>query len=281
MTFRRFAIAALFAVAAVLCWRDWRKRHPAPRPDFEVFDVAARARKISSESPQAISLTDVYDYAPSGSAHLHIFGKGVVCQLHIHESSEEATIPVMGSPKVTQRFGVDGKIEEKSAIYPEGTMIVSPPNCAHEWANISQTEGHASLVFTLGTGFSGNLFVAPTDPRILTGKAPTIVDPKSDLAAFEAGSERLRAVTMPITSAHVEEVLLKDSFEVKPLDRTAVFLYAVAGEGHVEAPQRIGFPPETLVVARTPRALKVVADGGAAIAFYLVEIPRPADPSKD
>jgi hypothetical protein len=280
VTFRRFAIAVLFAVAAVLSWRDWRKRHPPPRPDLEVFDVAARARQISTESPEAISLTDVYDYGEGGSAHLHIFGKGVTCQLHIHESSEEATIPVMGAPRVTQRFGVDGAIREKSATYAEGTMIVSPPNCAHEWANTSQTGGHASLVFTLGTGFSGNLFVAPSDARILTAKAPTIVDPQKDLEAFQAGSDRVREVKAPVTSARIEEVLSKDSFDVAAIDETVVFLYAIAGQAHVEAPERIAFPPETLVVVRTPRALKVVADGGAAIAFYLVEIPKRAHPPK-
>jgi hypothetical protein len=183
----------------------------------------------------------------------------------------------MGSPLVTQRFGERGAAQVKTARYAEGTMVVSPRDCAHEWVNASQTEGHASLVFTLGEAFPGNLFVAPTDPRILAAGAPHVVDLPEDLERFARGSDRLRQVIVPVTLGEISEVLLKDSFVVAPRAQTVTFVYAVAGKGHVEGAERIALGPKILVVARSSPELKIVADRDGPLALYIVRMPKKGD----
>ena len=269
---RRTAIVVGAVIAAVLIWLDWRRAHP---PDFEVFDVAARARKVSAASPEAESLADPYYFSPAGQVHLHVFGRGSTCHLHLHEHTEEATIPVWGSPRVTQRFGADGAIAAKVAQYPEGTLIVSHPDCAHEWVNLSKTEGHASLVFTLGAPFPGNLFVRPDDPRILQGAPPSVLDANADLEAFARGPERVRETPVPVASATIAEVLVKDEYVVPAREETVTFVYTAGGKGHLAGPPRpIALAPAILVVANTSPSLTLVADPGAPLAAFVFRIPR-------
>jgi hypothetical protein len=273
---RRATIAICGTGAATFCWLDWRLDHP---PDFQVIDVAARARAIAAAaSPQESSLTDVYYFAPGGSAHLHVFGKGFVCHLHLHEHTEEATITVWGSPRVTQLFGAGGTVETKAARYPEGTLIVSPPDCAHEWVNLSESEGHASLVFTLGAPFPGNLFVHPDDARILGSSPPQVFDAKGDLERFAQGPDRVSETRAPITLGAAAEVLVKDEYVVAPKERTVTFVYAVAGNGRLQGlagtPPAIALSPEILVIAHSSPALKVVADPAAPLALFVIRIPK-------
>ncbi len=242
---------------------------------MEVFDVGARARRISAEAPENPSQTDFYYKGEGGSAHLHIFGKSVVCQLHIHEYTHEATIPVMGSPIVKQRFAVRGDIESKRARYPEGTLIVSPPNCAHEWTNPSATEGHASLVFTLGASFPGNLFVAANDERILKARPPTIVDAREERARLIDGSDRQRRIDVPVEAGAVSALFLKDSMDITTDPDTVTFVYTVAGSGRLEAsPGPIPLAPTILVVVRRGPPLRVDANPSDPLALYVVRVPR-------
>jgi hypothetical protein len=278
-TLRRAAIGVGASVAAVLCFLVWRRAHPPP---FQVIDVAARAHELAAASPDADTLGDVYYFAPGGQVHLHIFGKGSTCHLHLHEQTEEATIPVWGSPRVTQLFAAPGTsrasssgIVTKVQRYPEGTLIVSPPYCAHEWVNESKTEGHASLVFTLGGAFPGNLFVAPDDPRILQSSAPSAFDANADLAAFEAGSDVFRETPVSIALGSISEVLVRGEYAIAPKEATVTFVYTTTGAGHLDgAPRPIALSPSILVVANRSPALKLVADPGKMLATFVVRIPK-------
>jgi hypothetical protein len=269
---RRGAIVACAAGACVFFWLDWRRRHP---PDFEVIDVGGRARALSAASPEADTLGEVYFWSPDGQVHLHVFGKGSTCHLHLHEHTEEATIPVWTAPRVTQRFGADGAIAEKAGRYEEGTLIVSFPNCAHQWENVSATDGHASLVFTLGGPFPGNLFVAPDDARILGAAPPFVLDSRSDLAAFATGPWRMRETRVPVTMASVAEVLLKSSYVIAAQDGVATFIYATAGKGRIEGgPKPVALSPTVLVIERKPVGLTLVADGAEPLAAFVARIPE-------
>jgi hypothetical protein len=89
----RAAIAVALLLLAAL---EWRLLHP---PGYHVFDVQGRAHEIARASPAEKSLTDTYYMGPGGSAHLHILGRAIICGLHLHEHTEEATVPVMGEPR--------------------------------------------------------------------------------------------------------------------------------------------------------------------------------------
>jgi hypothetical protein len=275
-TLRRGTIGVGAIAAAILVWLDWRRAHPPP---FRVIDVAARAHELAAESPDADTLGEVYYFAPGGQVHLHVFGKGSTCHLHLHERTDEATIPVWGSPRVTQRFGTTAgagrAIAAKTQTYPEGTLIVSPPSCAHQWTNESKTEGHASLVFTLGGPFPGNLFVAPDDPRILTSAAPSALDAKADLETFAAGTEPARETAAPITRGAISELLVRTAYVIAAAERTVTVVYTVAGEGHLEGPpQAIPLSPAILVIADESPPLRLVADAGKMLAAFVVRIPK-------
>jgi uncharacterized RmlC-like cupin family protein len=136
--------------------------------ELEVVDVGARARAIAARSPDAASLTDWYYRGARASAHLHVIGPGQTVRLHLHERATEAALPVIGAANVTQRAGGASSTSRRE----EGALVVSPPGCAHEWANASSDASQANLVFSIGEPFAGNVFVAPDDGRIAAAAAP-------------------------------------------------------------------------------------------------------------
>jgi hypothetical protein len=196
----------------------------------------------------------------------------VTCQLHLHEHTEEATVPVMGEPIVAQRFGD----RTKRGQYPEGTLIVSPPYCAHEWRNPLPDADHASLVFTLGAVFPGNTWVRETDPRIARGGVPTVFDPFSELARFVASSDRSREIVLPVAPGSISALFLKDSTMVARGPEAALLLYTLAGSGTVHGlAERVSIVPGMLIVVNARDvAMTIAADVDHPLAAYVVRMPN-------
>jgi hypothetical protein len=255
---------ALIGILALACLVLWGKPqliwYFVPTRDVEVFDVGARAKQLAHESPRGESLTDWYYRGPHGSAHLHVIGKGLTCELHLHERTVEATVPVMGSALVTQRYAVQAVLEEATAHYAEGTLIVSPPYCAHSWTNPSATSAHGSLVVTLGDAFPGNTFVGPDDPRILRGAEPLVFDPLGELERFTESGELQRTRDFPVAKGSLSAVFLKDSLSLEPSVQGPTLVYTIAGEGRVDGhSDRIPLSPTVLVVLHLEHAVRIVA----------------------
>jgi len=245
--------------------------------DVDVFDVGAEARQMAAGFKRGKPHKQIYYQGPGGTAHLHLIMPGQTIPLHIHERSEEATVPVMRRPVVTQRFASGGAIETKKAQYDEGTLIVSPRNCAHEWVNPFPDQFHASLVFTLGQTFTGNLFVSPDDVRIGTSAPAVILDPFAPFEEFSKSSERQRRIDVPVAQGSLAAVFVKDSYSVEPLAGDVALVYVVRGNARVVGtPSPIRVVPGVLVVLRHAPGARVVADTEGPVAFYLVGIPRRA-----
>jgi hypothetical protein len=280
------ALAGVTALAIVARNRLGRARvvdaAPAHAPvhDIDVFDVGARARTMAAEYAPGQPHKDMYYEGTGGTAHLHLILPGQTIPLHIHEHSEEATVPVMGRPVVTQRFASGSGIETKKGRYDEGTIVVSPHDCAHEWANPLADQFHASLVFTLGDAFRRNLFVKPDDPRIATSSPAVVLDPTTQFDEFVASDQRLRRVDLPIAQGSLAAIFAKDSFPVEPGATDVALVYVARGVGRIEGPSTpIALTPSVLVVLRHAAGARVVADAGAAVVFYLVRIPlKPGRP---
>jgi hypothetical protein len=245
-----------------------------PKPAIEVFDVGERAARLAAEQPEGKSLVDGYSYEETGSAHLHILGKSVVCQLHLHEHTYEATIPVMGRPIVRQMFADGASVRTVKREYAEGALIASPPYCAHEWTNPRAEGDHASLVFTMGASFPGNLFVGEDDPRIVRSGPAVVFDTETELARFAESTERLRVEKLAISPGEVSAVLLKDSYVLPAGEGSPTFVYASAGGGTLQGPEpAIALHPKVLVIVRLRRALTLVASREAPLAVFVVRFP--------
>jgi hypothetical protein len=289
--FRRIAVAvlslaAVTALAILARNRLGRARvvdaAPAHAPvhDIDVFDVGARARTMAAEYEPGKPHKDMYYEGTGGTAHLHLILPGQTIPLHIHEHSEEATVPVMGRPLVTQRCGSESGVETKKGLYDEGTIVVSPHDCAHEWANPLADQFHASLVFTLGDAFRRNLFVKPDDPRIATSAPAAVLDPTPQFDEFAASDQRLRRVDLPVAQGSLAAIFAKDSFPVEPSASDVALVYVTRGVGRIEGTATpVVLRPSVLVVMRHAAGARVVADAGGAVGFYLVRIPlKPGGP---
>jgi hypothetical protein len=277
----RFGRLALFIAVAAVCgaaagatvtWVVQRHSPPPPLPEVEVFDVRARALQVAHGAPNDVSLTDWYYDGETGSAHLHILGKYITCDLHLHEHTTEATVPVIGQPLVTQLFGSGEEISRKRGRYPEGTLIVSAPRCAHEWANTSKLEDQSNLVFTLGARFPGNLFVNRKDPRILHGASPTVVDVDDELGKFRESTDRVRTIDLPMKEGAVSVRLVKDDTIVETEGHQATLVYTTRGFGKIEGLREpVRLAPSVLAVLHVQRPVVLRADEGNPVAVYVVQ----------
>jgi hypothetical protein len=276
-----FVRFALFTVVFAVCgsafgttvtWVVLRHLPPPPPPEVEVFDVRARALQIAHDSPNDASLTDWYYDGQTGSAHLHILGKSITCDLHLHEQTVEATVPVTGQPVVTQLFGSGEAISRKQGQYAEGTLIVSAPLCAHEWVNTSKMEDQSNLVFTLGTRFPGNLFVNASDPRILQSPVPTVVDIDAELRQFRDSADRARTIDVPVKEGTLSVRLFKDTTTLATEGHRATLVYAARGSGKIEGLREpVRLAPSVLAVLHVQRPVVVRADEGNPLAIYVVQ----------
>lgn len=265
---------ALIGILVLACLVLWGKPqliwYFVPTRDVEVFDVGARARQIAHESPRGESLTDWYYRGPHGSAHLHVIGKGLTCELHLHERTVEATVTVMGGALVTQRYAVQAVLEETTAHHGEGTLIVSPPYCAHSWTNPSATSAHGSLVLTLGDPFPGNLFVDPDDPRILRGGEPSVFEPLPELERFTESGEPLRTLDFPVAKGSLSAVFLRDSLPLEPSVHGPTLVYTLAGAGRIDGhSDRLALAPTVLVVLQLEHTVRVVASPEKPLAVLI------------
>ncbi len=246
---------------------------PSPR-DIEVFDVGARARTMAAGFKRGKPHKEVYYQSSTGTAHLHLITPGQTIPLHIHEHSEEATVPVMGQADVTQRFASGTHLETRKARYDEGTLIVSPQDCAHEWKNPLGDHYHASLVFTLGQTFTGNLFVDPDDARITTSSPAIVVDPRTQLDDFVASSDTVRKIDVPVAQGSLATVYAKGSFPIEPRPDELALVYVVRGNARIEGVSTpVSLAPSVLAILRHAPGARVVASQGAVV-FFLVGIPR-------
>ena len=273
---RRGAIAAFGVFAGVVLAWPGLLRQLVPRPEIEVFDVGARARQIASGVPNAESATDPYYFlGRGGSAHLHVLGARSICPLHLHENTEEATVLVMNEALITQRFGGGPSIVETSGERTEGTVLMSPAECAHSWANPSFERAHASLVFTLGAPFSGNVYVGPDDPRILSAGSPSSFDALAELSSFRSGGDASREVRLSPKLGSLTALFVRTRAVVEAQGHSSRLIYVVAGKGRLEGlGEPIPLLPTVLVVQAVDRRGEVVADASDPLAALVV---RPAE----
>lgn len=264
-------IACAYVAAGVTTWKLTHPTHPA----VELIDVGARAWAIEQGSPNGTDVIDRYYVGDTGQAHLHTLRKHSVVPLHIHERTDEATVPITGRPHVTQLYGAGSEIARRDAEYGEGALVLSPRLCGHEWGNPSASELQSNLVFTVGEAFPGNLFVDPTDPRIKRGGAPVAIDVDAELLRFTRDPDAERRIDLPVTPGAITVRLVKDRATVETRGYAATLVYAARGRGALDGlPQAVRLSPGVLAVLRVQATVTARADPEHPLALYVVQLPK-------
>jgi uncharacterized RmlC-like cupin family protein len=237
----RVSIAVLALAALLACERASPPDQTPPassagaaRPErIGRMNLAARVAAWQREQPKATDISETFLAVPGATVHMHILGFGQTVPLHVHREAEEVTLLVNGEASILQIWGRNGERVEESGVYGPGTLIQSPPMCAHEWFNPSQDKMLGNLVFALPS-FLGNLYLKPEDPRPLEGGEPFRYSVEDDLRAFAAGEETQRVVVLPIMRGAMSVLLLKESYVVEPNPAGPFIGYVLSGRARLQ-----------------------------------------------
>ena len=236
---------------------------------LQIVDLAGIVNRIMRTE------SDKYDYSltllgdKNASVHLHVLGYAQTTPLHLHHTSEEATIIVAGKPHVTQYFGRNGKVEKLEGDYGPGTMIYSPHLCGHKWVNTSKKTMQANLVIA-SPPFLGNFYVDSTDPLFKTSEPASIVRPEEDLQRWLRVSQSpAQAEKLPMMNGKMLRLLLRKQIHFPP-SPSATILYIISGKGLLVVGQK--YPLAAQHLAMIPPQFDITLEASqnaplSAIAF--------------
>jgi hypothetical protein len=240
--YRVVLVVIVVFAAAVYLVKTWMLQPPA----IEVFDVAREVDQLAAETPDWLDVVpSKYFKSESATVHLHVMGRDQTCPLHLHAKTEEATVIVKGSAEVEHVFGRDGAAVDQTTKPSVGTVLYSPTYCGHEWRNTSKDVFLGNLVFT-APAFAGNHYVKKDHPLLLRGAAPTVLDPDAEIAA--AAGKR-RETPLPMAGGRMRMLVLTAD-ETLSAKGTTLIVYALRGQGSLEAGKSVALMPHRLVIVR-------------------------------
>ena len=203
---------------------------------LQILDLAKMAEQVMKAE------SDKYDYSVdifndnTASVHLHFLGHAQTTPLHLHHTTEEATIIVTGKPHVSQIFGRDGKVEKLEGDYSPGTMIYSPNLCGHKWVNPSKKIMQANLVIA-SPPFLGNFYVDPTEPLFKKSRPGLVVRLNEDLQRWlKVSQSASQAERLSMLDGKLLRLYLRKQVHIPPSSSPTI-LYVISGKGLLDAGQ--------------------------------------------
>ena len=249
-------------VAALIFVVFFPRRETETQPELEVIDIGAYVDAAVREHPDWPDIVSSAYYRTSGaSVHVHVMGPRQICPLHLHETTDEATVVVSGTADVSFAFGRDGVRTSDRGRFAEGSVIYSPKYCGHEWSNGGDAP-LANLVFT-APRFTGNRYVRSDEAMLLRGAAPTIVLPED-------------SATVPIAGGTMR-VLSLDAPEPLAAVGAATIVYVTGGTGSLEAQRTVALAPRRLVVQRARHETTLRPTAGERLRVVVFQPPAGED----
>ena len=226
------------------------------------------AADLAQRFPEHTDRSETFFATPIASAHMHLIGKDQLCPLHIHRTTNEATIIVTGEPDVLQIWGPDQERSEDR--FGPGTLVASPPFTGHEWDNNSPLH-QANLVLAYPS-FDGNLYLREGDPRMDAGTEPFAYHPSEDLGAFVDSGAPSDARELPALAGRMTRVLVATQHVLEASDESHAIVYAAGGRGALDAGEvHRDIEPGTLLVFQ--RSEPVTFSATEPLALYVFTPP--------
>lgn len=246
-------------------------------PEITLVVVGERLATIERQNSTQSDISETYFGDSTSSMHMHVMGFAQTCPLHLHRTTEEATIIVGGVAEVTQTWGAAGALTTRQGRYTAGALVRSPAFCGHEFRNPSDEHMLGNLVIA-APPFDGNFYVRPEDPRMLRGAEPFNLDLAAAHARFASGAGPTERVVLPILQGRLSSLLLRGEVALASDVAHPALVYVVAGAGDVrvgghEAP--LGATHLVTLRARRPATLRA-RDGATLAAFIFHPHGEPA-----
>lgn len=263
-----FLLAVLFAVKRAMTVPE--------DPEVEVFDVPAVFEALAKKNPDAADVSDTFFFSDTATVHLHVMGRGQACPLHIHRRTHEATVIVAGQAEVHQIWGRDGVLAERRGTHHPGALIASEPFTGHAWFNRAEDQMLGNLVFATPR-FDGNLYVEPTDARLMQGPEPFTYAPTRALVLLAEQAGGVAVETLPALEGKMSSVVLaKGEHVLKATRAEPVIAYVAEGAGSLTAAEERPVKPGQLWVLRRDATVRVAE--GASLMLYVFRPPVDAPP---
>lgn len=229
-----------------------------------VVDLAQRVADVGRDHADKSDVSQLLYLSAAASVHLHVLGYEQTAPLHIHRATEEATVIVTGTPRLTLVFARDGKRETRNVAAGPGKTIFSPPFTGHEWFNPDPKGMQANLMFA-SPPFDGNFYLKPADRRLLKGTEPLIWDPDDSLRAFLASGQASAIEKRPMRGDKLVEVLVRDELSIPAHPVSPTLFYVLRGEGALLLDKE--YPARERLLVEVPAGLpiKVRAKPGAPL----------------
>jgi hypothetical protein len=238
------------------------------RETVQVVDLSSELARISA-NPNVTDLARTFYSSASASVHFHVMGRTQRCPLHIHPTHGELTAIVGGTADISQRFAAEGQLTRSAGTFAAGDLVYSPAFCGHEWVNPSAERLLGNLVFAAPV-FSGNLYVAENDVRIMKGGAPTSFRMQDDLAAFRQGGEATLEKRLMSLARPVRLVATNREFQIAAAKGTVVLFRS--GHGSLRAGGRSStIGPFSLAVLKNHGAVSIVPAGGEPLLLVVFD----------
>jgi hypothetical protein len=267
----RALLVVALAVTTLVGWGIYRAvsrppaRPPAPPGPvvappsahrIEVLDLGAAVERLAHQYGDRTDAELSLYHSAAATIDLHVLGHGQMTPLHIHRTSDEATVVVSGAPVVTQVW----RGGQATRTLAPGAVVGSPTFCAHEWVNPALDRMQANLVIS-APPFDGNLFVKPGDARLGPG-APRVIDPDEALAALRGAHQRVLLLDqLPSLARRLRVVTADESAPIAlgaPGSPTIVCVLRGQGaldvDGVTLAPQRLLRLPAGVIAQARARA---------------------------
>jgi len=264
----------------LLVFGAWLCGAPAPG------QAAPEAEAARQQSPAAVRITDlaelvagfVRDYpdksdvshplyqSAAASVHVHALGFEQTVPLHIHRTTEEATVILTGAPRVTLAFARNGKRATLEQTARPGTLIYSPPFTGHEWFNPDPKGMQANLVFA-SPSFDGNFYLKSTDRRLLKGGEPLVYDPDRSLRTFLATGRPFSIERLPMRRDKLASVLVSSEATIPAHPVSPTLLYVIQGSGVLQTDTEYPIRPKMLIEIPPGAGIVIRAKPGTPLAI--------------
>lgn len=238
----------------------------APRspPDVQIIDLARAAADIAREHADRSDVSQTFYLSTESTVHMHVLGYERKVAMHVHRTTEEATVIVSGAPRVSLAVSRHGKRKTSELAARPGVLIFSPPSTGHEWFNPDPRGMQANLVFA-SPPFDGNTYLDASDLRVLKSGEPFIFNPDDALRSFLASGAPFRIEPVPMRRERMVIILVRSDAIIPAHPTSPTLLYVTTGKGILLVGDAYPLRQQLLVNVPPNRGIKVRAEPGTPL----------------